>query len=96
MHACKIRLVLSDRPLCNPAGHSPMGSSVHGYSRQEYRSGLQFPPPGELPDPGIKPGSPTLQPDSLPTEFPGEGSSTIQERRWTQLTGCLTPVYNCF
>ena len=31
-----------------------------GFSRQEYWSGLLFPSPGDLPDPGIKPGSPTL------------------------------------
>ena len=36
----------------------PPGSSVHGISRQEYWSGLPFPPPGDLPDPGIKPKSP--------------------------------------
>ena len=36
-----------------------------GFSRQEYRSALPFPSPGELPDPGIKPESPALQVDSL-------------------------------
>ena len=35
-----------------------------GFSRQEYWSGLPFPSPGDLPDPGIKPGSPALQTDS--------------------------------
>ena len=34
-----------------------------GFSRQEYWSGLLFPSPGNLPDPGIKPGSPALQVD---------------------------------
>jgi len=34
------------------------------FSRQEYWSGLPFPSPGDLPDPGIKPGSPALQVDS--------------------------------
>ena len=43
-----------------------------GFSRQEYWFGLPFPSSGNLPDPGIKPGSPTLQPDSLPTELPGK------------------------
>ena len=33
---------------------NPPGSSVMGFSRQEYWSGLPFPPPGDLPDPGIK------------------------------------------
>ena len=39
-----------------------------GLSRQEYWSGLPFPSPGDLPNPGIEPGSPTLQAVSLPTE----------------------------
>ena len=38
-----------------------------GFSRQEYWSGLPFPSPGDLPDPGIEPGSPALQADSLPS-----------------------------
>ena len=40
-----------------------------GLCRQEYWSGLPFPSPGDLPDPGIKPGSPALQADSLPTKL---------------------------
>ena len=48
-------------------------SSVHGFSRQEYWStGLPFPSPGDLPNPGIKPGSPALQTDALPSEPPGK------------------------
>ena len=43
-----------------------------GFSRQEYWSGLPFPSPGDLPDPGIEPGSPALQADSLPSELPGK------------------------
>ena len=42
-----------------------------GSSRQEYWSGLPFPSPGDLPYPGIKPGSAALHLDSLPTEPPG-------------------------
>ena len=42
-----------------------------GFSRQEYYSGLTFPSPGDLPNPGIKPGSPALQADDLPTELSG-------------------------
>ena len=38
------------------------------FSRQEYWSGLPFPSPGDLPDPGMEPGSPELQADSLPPE----------------------------
>ena len=39
-----------------------------GFSRQEYWSGLAFPSPGDLPDPGFEPGSPALQADALPSE----------------------------
>ena len=48
-----------------------------GFSRQEYWSGLPFPSPEDLPDPGIEPGSPALQADTLnadtlPSEPPGK------------------------
>ena len=43
-----------------------------GFSRQECWSGLPFPSPGDLPDPGIEPGSPALQADALPSEPPGK------------------------
>ena len=39
-----------------------------GFSRQEYWSGLPFPSPGDLPNPGMEPGSPALQADTLPSE----------------------------
>ena len=41
-----------------------------GFSRQEYWSGLPFPSPGDLPNPGIEPGSPALEVDALPSEPP--------------------------
>jgi len=47
-----------------------------GFSRQEFWSGLPFPSPGALPDPEIKPGSPVLQADSLPSEPPGKPGRT--------------------
>ena len=43
-----------------------------GFSRQEYWSGLPFPSPGDLLNPGIEPRFPALQADSLPSEPPGE------------------------
>ena len=43
-----------------------------GFPKQEYWNGLPFPPPGDLPDTGIKPGSPALQADSLLSEPPGK------------------------
>ena len=51
---------------------SPSVPLSMGFSRQEYRSWLPFPSPGDLPDPGIEPGSPALQADSLPTELQGK------------------------
>ena len=43
-----------------------------GFSRQEHWSGLPFPSPEVLPDPGVEPGSPALQVDSLLSEPPGK------------------------
>ena len=57
--------------LCDPMDHSLPGSSVHGILQQHW-SGLPFPSPRDLPDPGIEPGSPALQADCLPTEPPGK------------------------
>ena len=45
-----------------------------GFSRQGYCSGLPCPPPGDLPNPGIQPRSPTLQADVLPSEPPEKPS----------------------
>ena len=50
-----------------------------GFSRQEYWSGLPFPPPGDLPDPGIEPGSPALQADTLPSEPPRKPSNLAEQ-----------------
>ena len=52
------RYVASDSR--DPVDCSPPGSSVHGFSRQEYWSELSFPSPGDLPRPGVKPLSPAL------------------------------------
>ena len=59
-------------------------------SRQEYWSGLPFPSPGDLPDPGIEPGSPVLQSDCLPSEPPREAPMLWSSRRQILLAGgCL-------
>ena len=47
-----------------------------GFSRQEYWSGLPFPSPGDLPNPGTELGSPALQIDALPSEPPGKSRSS--------------------
>ena len=43
--------------LCDPIDYNPTRLSAHEFSRQEYCSGLPFPTPGDLPDPGIEPAS---------------------------------------
>ena len=64
--------------------------SPWGFSRQEYWSGLPCPPPGDLPNPGIEPRSPTLQADSLPAEPPGTpkntGVGSLSFLQWIFLT----------
>ena len=55
-----------------------------GFSQQESWSGLPFPPPGDLPDPGIKPmppASPALQADSLPLSHQGNPSMDIADQK---------------
>ena len=53
-----------------------------GFSRQEYWSGLPFPSPGDLPDPGIEPGSPALQADTLLSEPPGKPRDLQTSSPW--------------
>ena len=51
---------------------SPPGSSVHGILQARILECVAIPSPRDLPDPGIEPGSPTLQTDSLPYNPPGK------------------------
>ena len=57
-----------------------------GFSRQQSWSGLPFPSPGDLPNPGIEPGSPTLQTDALPSEPPGK---SLKHGRFIQIATAL-------
>ena len=70
---------------CDPMDCSLPGSSVHGFSRQEYWSGLLFPSPGDLPDPGIELMFPALQADSLPTELKGNPKVQVEVPKATHL-----------
>ena len=56
-----------------------------GYIQSVYWSGLSFAFPGDLPDPGIEPGSPVFQADSLPTEPPGNRKRNRVHNKWTAL-----------
>ena len=58
-----VLLAQSCLTLCDPMDSSPQGSSVHGILKAKLQSGLPFPSPGDLPDPGIKPRSLELQTD---------------------------------
>ena len=68
-----------------------------GFSRQEYWSGLPCPPPGDLPNPGIEPRSPTLQADSSPSEPPGKPKHLISHgsyvRVYQKVSGTLEVVW---
>ena len=76
LHECKslsrIQLFVTPQTVAHQA---PLSL---GFSRKKYWSGLPFPSPGDLPNPGIESRSPTLQADSLPSEPPGNISFTNQ------------------
>ena len=65
-----------------------------GFSRQEYWSELLFPSPGDLPNPGIEPKSPTLQADSLPNE--PQGSPNLNLLPLTSLSKGDAKVKNIY
>ena len=65
-------LVMSDS--LRPYGVARQAPLCMEFSRQEYSNGFALPSPGDLPDPGIESGSPTLQADSLPSEPRGNGN----------------------
>ena len=83
MHISKISCVYVYKSVCAVLSCSVVSDSVipwiiaHqaplsiGFSRREYWSGLPCLPPGDLPNPGIDPGSLALQADALPSEPPG-------------------------
>ena len=53
--------------LCDSMGRSPPGSSVRGILQARILEWVAISSPGDLPNPGIEPGSPTLQADSIPS-----------------------------
>ena len=63
---CYAKSLQSCSALCNPMDCSCQAPLSMGFARQEYWNGLPCPPPGTLPNLGIKPMSPALQVDSLP------------------------------
>ena len=65
--------------LCNPMDGSPPGSSVHGRLQARILEWVAIPFSRDLPKPGIKPGSPVLQADSLPSEPPGKPQEVLTQ-----------------
>jgi len=68
----KVKLLSRVQLFATPWTIAYQASPSLGFSRQEYWSGLPFPSPGDLPNSGIKPGSPTLEADALTSEPPGK------------------------
>ena len=82
-----------------PRGQTQVSCTAGGFfsswatrEAQEYCSGLPCPPPGDLPNPGVKPRSPALQEDSLPTELSGKPTQKSINRRTEKHT--VTYPYN--
>ena len=68
----KVKLLSRVRLFATPRTVAYQAPLSMGFSRQEYWNGLPFPSPGDLPDPGIKPVSPSFQADALTTEPQGK------------------------
>ena len=68
----KVKSLSRVRLFATPWTVAYQASLSMGFSRQEYWSGLPFPSPGDLPDPGTEPGSPALEADILTSEPPGK------------------------
>ena len=70
--------------------HAPL---LMGFPRQEYRSGLPFPSPGDLPDPGIEPESPALAGRFFTTESSGKPTFPLYYFLNNSHCGCLQPCW---
>ena len=68
----KVKLLSRVRLFATPWIVAYQAPPSMGFSRQEHWIGLPFPSPGDLPNPGIEPGSPTFQADALTSELPGK------------------------
>ena len=71
-HMAKVKFLSRVRLFATPWTVAYQAPLSMGFSRQQYWSGLPCPSPGDLPDPGIKPRSPALQTDALPSQPPGK------------------------
>ena len=95
-----MKVIQSRLTLCDPRDSPSMG-----FSGQEYWSGLPFPSPGHLPNPGMEPRSPTLQTDSLPSESLGKSLEECPTEGWIKkkcspyiqggFSGVTVAVFSC-
>ena len=74
----KVKLLSCVGLFATPWPVAYQASRSMGFSRQKYWSGLPFASPGDLPDPRIEPGFPTLEADALPSEPPGKSLMFIE------------------
>ena len=72
----KVKSLSRVRLFATPWTVAYQASLSMGFSRQEYWSGLPFPSPGDVPNPGIEPGSSALEADALTSEPPGKPMQT--------------------
>ena len=72
MRVKRVKSLSRVRLFATPWTVAYQASPSMGFSRQEYWSGLPFPSPGDLPDPGNEPRSPALEADALTSEPPGK------------------------
>ena len=91
----KVKSLSRDRLFVTPWTVAYQAPLSRGFSRQEYWSGLPFPSPGDLPNPGIESGSSVLQADTLPSEPPGKSKKepTIFFEELRVIVRALTPNY---
>ena len=88
----KVSVAQSCPILCDSVDCSQALLSM-GFPRQEYWSGLPFPYPGDPPNPGIEPGSPALQADSLPSEPAGKPQICLRQLYFIDLS-CSSATIN--
>ena len=90
VNANSVLVAQSCLTLCNPMDCSLPGFTVDGIFQARVLSGLPFPSPGDLPNPGIEPRSPSLWVDSFPAEPPGKlehtGVGSLSLLQWIFLT----------
>ena len=87
----KVKLLSRVRLFATPWTVAYQASLSMGFSRQEYWSGLPFPSPGDLPDPGIKPRSPALQ-AALPSEPKLLIKSSKVGTEFSEAEACYVPL----